>query len=647
MLLCWLVLACGLVAASSAMAADGGDKPTDYASQIKHLKAQVEAAKSRKGLADGVRAHAVQTYQNAISALQSAEADRKQTEKLRQEATQAPKQIEQAHRALADLQKPAPLDQLADLSLDDLSSRADKLRTALSDAQADLSDLRDKLTRAAQRPESARQSLADARNKLQSLATDNATGLGQGQKASVLTEAQSALTTARRDALNAKIERLHEELTGLDSHEQLLEARRSLAEAKVARLNESLARIQTALSRKQNASAQSLQNASEDKLSELRSSMAPITKAAQRNVELTHELSKITQKTQALSQRQSGQRARVENLERRLNLVQRQLEIGGGSVALGDVLRNQRRRLANPALPFLSGSSSSDHPDISSAELKRFQLQQDRAELDNPDDMAARMADKANVKLSAGQRDSLINLLKQRRSIVDMLIDAQGQFVNIGRDLKSLSQQYQSTLSSFNRLLDERLFWLPSFHAIQLDWPGRLATDLPWLVNPRSWKQAVSVLAAGVIARPIWAGVGALMIALLIAIRRPIRRRSAPARRAGRQRQPRYHVADVAGDSDYRPVVAAEHSDLLPRRFSAAACPGCLEVQPSGGCGSLPTRFFARFHRAVRQCLPREWPGGSTFPMAGQCPARTASESALGDDRPDCARRHHQYDRGV
>ncbi|MGB7755767.1 MAG: mechanosensitive ion channel domain-containing protein [Salinisphaera sp.] len=522
MLLCWLVLACGLVAASSAIAADSSDKPTDYAGEVQHLKQQIEALKSRKDLADGAREHALKTYQHAISALQSAEADRKQTQKLRKEAADAPQQIDKVHRELANLDKPASLDKLTNMPLDELSSRADKLSTALSAAQADLSDLRDKLTRAAQRPEAVRQSLADARNKLQSLATDNTTGLGQAS--SVSAQAQSALTTARRDALNAEIERLQQELTGLDSHEQLLEARRSLAEAKAARLNESLARIQTALSREQKASAQSLRTASEDKLSELRSSLAPITNAAQRNVELTHELAKVTQNNQALSQHQSNQRARVENLERRLNLVERQLEIGGGSVALGDVLRNQRRRLANPGLPFLSGSSSSDQPDISSADLQRFQLQQDRSELDNPEAMADQLADHAGVKLSAGQRDSLINLLKQRRSILDLLIDAQGRYVDIGRDLKSLSQQYRDTLSSFNRLLDERLFWLPSFHAIRLDWPGRIAADLPWLLNPRSWKQAVSALMAGVVARPIWAGVGALLIALLIAIRRPIRR---------------------------------------------------------------------------------------------------------------------------
>lgn len=516
----WALALSSLAAGAATTAVGGSDKAVDYPTQIAHLKEQVAALESRKDLDKGARAHAVDTYQHAISALQSAESDRKQTEKLKQEAAEAPKQIAQAQQALSDLAKPTPLDELDGLSLDQLSSRVDKLRAQLSDGQSDLSDLRDKLTRAAERPESVRESMADARNKLQSLATNDTTDVGKEN--SVRSQAQSALTAARRDALNAQISRLQEELSGMDSHERLLEARRSLAEAKVARLNESLARLQTELSRKQKASAQSMQSASEDKLSELRSALAPISQAAQRNVELTHQLAGLTQKTQKLNQQQSDERDRVDNLERRLNLVQRQLEIGGGSVALGDVLRNQRRRLANPGLSFLSSSSKAG-PDISSAELQRFQLQQDRAELDNPDAVANRLAHQAGVKLDAGQRRSLINLLKQRRSIVDMLIDAQSRYVDLGRDLSSLSQQYQDTLTSFNRLLDERLFWLPSFHPVGLDWPGRVGSDLPWLFDPRHWQQATGGLVRGIVARPIWSALGTLVIALLIIIRRPMR----------------------------------------------------------------------------------------------------------------------------
>ncbi|WP_423823199.1 mechanosensitive ion channel domain-containing protein [Salinisphaera sp. SPP-AMP-43] len=508
---------------ATAAAAQTATPAKDYQKEISRFEEQIKSLKADQGLSDSVREHALETYKQALSAAQSAQSSHEQAEKLRKEAVEAPKQIEQVQSELADLSQPTSLEDLTSLSLNELSTRADKLQSQLSDAQAQLSDLRDQLTQAAQRPDEARQALADTRSQLQSLVSENATDLAEPQ--GLRAQAKNALNTARRDALNAKIERLQQELSGLDSHERLLEARRSLAEARVARLNESVARIQTALSRKQQASAQSLKNASEQKLDELRTSLGPISEAAQRNVELTHDLAELSQNTQQLGQQQSEQRAQVDNLERRLNLVQRQLEIGGGSVALGDVLRNQRRRLANPVLPFLSSSSSNGGPDISSAELKRFQLQQDRAELDNPRAMAQQIADKAGVELSPGQRESLVNLFEQRRSIVSMLIDAEGRYIDLGRDLRSLSKQYDNTLSSFNRLLDERLFWLPSFRPIHLDWPGRVAGDLPWILNPKSWQQTVSSFVAGIVAKPLWAAVGTLFLGVLIALRRPMRHR--------------------------------------------------------------------------------------------------------------------------
>ncbi|WP_158583389.1 mechanosensitive ion channel domain-containing protein [Salinisphaera sp. Q1T1-3] len=518
-------MACLLAMLSSAVATaapSSASSNLDSASQINHVKNEIETLKSRKDLDEATQSHALDTYQKTLSALEAAQADRRQTDALRKAADNAPSEIDATQGQLRNLDQPPSLEALSSMPLERLSKRADDIRSQLTDAQARLSDLRDKLTRIAQQPEQLRQALAEARSKLQSLANDNASDIGNTN--SIRSQAQSALASARREALNAEIERLQQALSGLDARERLLEAQRSLAEAQVARLNEALATAQTALSREQSASAQSLQSASEDKLSELRTALAPISQAAQKNVELTHQLAEFTQNTEALSQRQSDQRAQVDNLERRLNLVQRQLEIGGGSVALGDVLRNQRRRLASPSLSFLSSNTLSGLPDVSSAELDRFQLQQDRTELDNPDRLADRMADQAGVTLTAGQRESLVNLLQQRRAIVDQLIDAEGRYVDIGRELKALSQQYNDTLTSFNRLLDERLFWLPSFRGIWLDWPMRMVADLPWLIDPRSWRSALMAFVSGVTARPFIAGLSAFFITILIALRRPMRR---------------------------------------------------------------------------------------------------------------------------
>src|SRR5699024_9695843 len=121
-----------------------------------------------------------------------------------------------------------------------------------------------------------------------------------------------------------------------------------------------------------------LHDMSQSKLNELRDTPEPITLAAQHNVDMTKTLMGVTHETEKLSQQQSQQRGQVEDLKRRMNLVKRQLEIGGGSVMLNDVLRNQRRHLATPVLPFLSSGAAANAQDIASMELTRFQLQQER-----------------------------------------------------------------------------------------------------------------------------------------------------------------------------------------------------------------------------------------------------------------------------
>ncbi|GAB3681070.1 mechanosensitive channel MscK [Salinisphaera aquimarina] len=505
-----------MLAQTSAQVTDG-----DLGEQIGQLQDRVTALQSRDDVESAVRDRAAQTYQQAISALESARSDRRKTTDLRANAREAPSEIQTLKSQLQQLGSVPSMADLDDVSSASLSARADEIGSRLADIQATLADLRDQLTRVAQRPEAARQQLIDARNALQSL--DSSVSAGSDQP-SVVTEAESALLSARRESLTSEIERLQQELSGLDSRERTLEARRALAEGKLAHDNEILAVVQRALSTRQNESAQALGRQSEEKLSELRTAVAPIADAAQRNVELTNQLEQLTDRSETLARRQVGERNRVEDIQRRLNLIQRQLEIGGGSVALGDVLRSQRRDLAKPSLVSGLASTGKD-PEIAAAELQRFQLQQSRVELDDPRQMARQMLTNAKLDVSDGQLSSLTALIEQRRKIVDLLIDSQGRYVDIGRDLRALSQQYNDTLASFNRLLDERLFWLPSFAPVKIDWPARVAADLPWALNPKSWKQTLAGLVAGAGQRPFITGIALALLAALVGMRRPLRER--------------------------------------------------------------------------------------------------------------------------
>ncbi|WP_209061043.1 mechanosensitive ion channel domain-containing protein [Endozoicomonas sp. G2_2] len=494
----------------------------DAEAQISDLRKRVDALGARDDVESAVRERVRNTYQQAIASLEAARNARQRTRELREEAGEAPSRIRELKAELAGIEAPPPIDELRALSGGTLASRVDTTSSRLADSQSSLADLRDQLTRLAQRPEAARQELADARTALQALDTASADDTGQS---SLLLEAQRTQNLARREALTAEIEKLQQELGSQDPRQRELEARRALAEARLAHDTELLAALQRALGERQNETAIELRSASQAKLSELRTAVEPIASTAQRNVELANQLTDVTRESEALATRQVRERKRVEDIQRRLNLVQRQLEIGGSSVALGDVLRAQRRDLAKPRLFETRSESSAEEPEIASAELMRFQLQQQRVELEDISRRVGDIRDAAEQTLEPGQIDSLRALLEQRRDILDLLIDAEGRFIEIGRDLRGLSQQHEETVDSFNRLLDERLFWLPSFNPMQLDWFARTGQDLPWAFEPQSWEKAFLSVVEGARTRPIVTSAVLLFIAALLGVRRPLRHR--------------------------------------------------------------------------------------------------------------------------
>jgi len=505
--------------------ADTGAGDNALAEDIKQLQNRVDTLQARDDIEPAVRERVAETYKQAIAALNSAQSNRDQSAELRDEARDAPARIRELKARRKALVQPSAADELGDKTVVALSSRADTISARLADTQATLSDLRDQLARLAKRPEAARNELDEAREALQAL--ENAAG-ADSRAAGPLAEAERALGGARRESITSEIARLQQELSSVDSRGRVLEARRALAEARLGRDTQALAAVQRALGERQSDTARSLRRDSEQKLDELRGVAPPIGDAAQRNVELARRLTEVIDQSETLADRQVRQRKRVEDIKRRLNLVQRQLDIGGRSVALGDVLRDQQRHLAEPAWEA-GGPAPGEVPDVAAAELQRFQLQQAQASLDDiPEEVSSivrHSAQESDTAMNAGERQSLTALLRQRRVILEQLIDAESRFIDIGRDLRALAQQYDNSLAAFNRLLDERLFWLPSFAAVPLDWFGQVARDLPWAFDPTSWWRALSAIGTGVGNRPYLAALGLFVIGVLVGARRFFKRR--------------------------------------------------------------------------------------------------------------------------
>ncbi len=506
-----------VVMAAAYVPAAGAQSSSD--STLSRLQNTINTLEARDDLDSAVRERALDLYRQARTALQAADDLSSRTETLHRQAERAPETLAQIERELDQMAPASTLAEARAMPTDALTERSNALEARLAKAEMRLADLRDELGRLAQRPSQARDELAQARAALQQL--DTTSGIDT-QQPEILDNAQIASVAARRQALRAEIEYLEQELAGFDRRERLLGAQRARVQERIERDNTSLAVAQMAFARRQSESAQALRAEAETQANRFDTAADVIAQAAEHNAELAQQLTRATRRGEQLAMEQAQLRARVEDVQRRFSLVQRQLEIGGRSIALGEVLQSQRRILIAP--DWFNAGSGEDAPDLAAAELSRFQLQQDRARLEDIGRVVERLTAAAGAPPEAAARATLVDLIETRRQILEPLIAAQGRFIETGRELRSLADQYEETVDTFGELLDERLFWLPSFEHVGWNWFARFAAALPWAFDPAHWQQVLTALVDGARQTPAVTALGLVLFTLLMALQRTFRR---------------------------------------------------------------------------------------------------------------------------
>lgn len=477
---------------------------------IEGIQHAIDSLKSNEQLDPTVRKQALERYRQALSALQAAADRRSRIAALNRKKAHAPRTLAQLKEDLAEVGTALTRQAVADMTTQQLSERLDKLESRVAELQTQLANLNSRLTDIAQRPAEVRDELAAARAQLRSLETVSA---DTGQQPDVLGDAEAALTAARRAALNAKIDLLEQELATLDTREQILEARRALTRRKLERYSRSLAVVRAVYSERQKNRARRLYEDVKARAGELTDAADVVAKAAARNAELAAKLARIARRSEALAATRARLRDRLEDLESRFNLVQRQLQIGGASAALADVLRAQKRKLADAqaaALEILQ-----QLPNLAAFELRAFQLQQAGMRLEDAREVASELIAGSGGGVSEQARSKLVELLQRRRDIIARLVAARDRFVGIGRDLQSMSRRYQQTITEFRTLLEERLFWLPTFAPVDWQWVPRLVSAIPAYFQPQRWGAVLRALGRGIWQWPLLTGAGLLLFLLL------------------------------------------------------------------------------------------------------------------------------------
>ena len=405
----------------------------------------------------------------------------KQLADLRQQLAQAPQQTKDAQRQLARLRaepvKPAE-QRYAGATPQTLEQRLSETSLALNSVQDDLNAANSLVINAQTRPERAQVDIANLQTRLQQIADLLKSGR----------ENNKPLTSERRDQLlaeqaaaTAQIQLLRQELAGNSVLQDLGAIRRELFTEQVKRYEQETLDLQTLISgKRRQQSEKTLAEASRE--SEKTAGDDVLSQETGLNLQLSDYLLRATDRLNDLNRRNLEARQQLDQLKQTSETMDQQIGVLKGSVLLSKLLYQQRA-----ALPSLKLNKDLTD-DIADLRLYQFELNQQRAQIANPDAYVSNLlAQQPPEKVTPQLRQQLLDLLKTRSELQERLNTELNALLSESIDLQLNQRQLQSTITNLRGALDEQMFWIPSNKPLDWNWvkaaPGKLMQqlrDVPW-----------------------------------------------------------------------------------------------------------------------------------------------------------------------
>ncbi|WP_110668505.1 mechanosensitive channel MscK [Salinicola halophilus] len=455
----------------------------------------------------------------ALETLDQLEAARDELETLEKNARQAPEQVRDLKRQLAELDdSSAPTaDALDELSAETLGNRTREALDRLESLQNQLASVKARLISAETLPERAQAQMAQAmnqaeaaRSELQTPSDDEETGAFEPEQARY----RLALALAE---LQAEYHR--RELGNNTQMRELDAARRDLLERRVTLEQARLEALQAALDRaRRRQSEQAVADVSAEDAEAIANH--PVLSDIQRtNRELSERLLSVTDRTNALIREAINARSRLDRVRQVKRTLSQQIDAVRGSPLLSRILNEQRRAL--PQIETLGGLQE----EIAETRLSQFDLVEQRESLREPQVLAEKSLEEADIDVTPSMERALTELFRARGDILEQLDREYGNLLTVAIDLQLNQEQLADITGTLRAAIEEQLFWVASGRPLTLGWwrdvPGNLALQ----VSQGEWQGAVASLWELPGLRALAVTPLVLLAAVLLLLRRRIKAR--------------------------------------------------------------------------------------------------------------------------
>ena len=468
--------------------------PSSILPGVEEIKAKIEELDKDSQLAKATRDQALELYRLILSRLEAAKL-------FREKAAKYDKSLDSAPAATARIRKeteigiasgePALDDTIpSGVSREQLQRRMDQEQAKLDDIRKTREELLERIKAQQGRPSKIQQAIAEIKLSLDRIQWQLAASTPPGEDP-LIVEARRLSLIARKNAHAARITMLERELISYDTRLELLIAQHNRAQLLLSRAEAQIKRLQARLNVLLADEADDAKQAAIQNLQEVFGKHPILQDAAERNAELSEELSTITVWITEITDKRNTVRKQLTELNRDLQSIEQQLKIAGQSAALAEVLISQRRKLPN--LNIYDRSVRERQSQITNARLREFQLNEQRRHSRAVEkDPYAPLAESLGTDLSGEQRTELNTQLQQlttdRSELRNKLANAYSTYAKHLTTLNLDEQRLTDVVQGLKSLLDERLLWTATTSPVGPEWIEDSARAGKWSFSLENWK---------------------------------------------------------------------------------------------------------------------------------------------------------------
>jgi len=509
-------------------------KPKALASEIgkKEIQEKIEAVNKRQGLEDALKTKVLAIYQEAEDNLDHSGKFAEQEAGYKAALKTAPVQTRRLQKEIESYPQKAGKQKSEDwdsIPTEELEQRLiiEKGKAANLDDQ--IKQKETELVEQNSRPQLIREQIVAAK---QAIDTDQNQLMAPtaGLASPLESEARQAELKTAIERRNAELKMLEAEALSNPARADFLKVELQWLEIKRTEQGPVIETIEAVLAERRQKEAQEIQEALSQAEKELAGKHPLIQQITRENLQYTRDLQIINGKIEQFAEQKNTIDATAANMGNDFKSAEKKVGLAELSPALGKILREQRRNLANQDRYLLQSENLQN--ETAMASLEQYKIDDQLQRLANLDtELKELMRSQVDPQWPLDQRmmiqAELRVLLNSKKDLLNRLSAAEATYLRTLGDFDFARQQLEEQIVKFANFLDERLLWVPSSEPVNLVFFAGLYESMQWLLSPMNWLEAGEDLLKSAQERAFLALLAIVGLSFLLLTRKWVRRQLA------------------------------------------------------------------------------------------------------------------------